>query len=47
VSFGVTVFSRKSSNLKNKGLEIVGILRQKPETRRLEIGGSELYFLIG
>ncbi len=32
--------------MKNKGLEIVGILRQKLEIRRLEIGGSELYSVI-
>jgi hypothetical protein len=37
------VFSGNSRNLKNEELEIVGILSQNLETRRLKILGSELY----
>ncbi len=36
-------FSGNSRNLKNKGLEIVGICKQKLEIRCLEIVLSELY----
>jgi hypothetical protein len=39
----ITFFSGNSRNLKNKGLEIVGICKQKLEIRCLEIVGSELY----
>ncbi len=42
----MTFFSGNSRNLKNKGLEIVGICKQKLEIRCLEIVGSELYLLI-
>jgi hypothetical protein len=38
----ITLFSGNSRNLKNKGLEIVGICKQKLEIRCLEIVGSEL-----
>jgi hypothetical protein len=39
----ITIFSGNSRNFKNKGLEIVGICKQKLEIGYLEIVGSELY----
>jgi hypothetical protein len=39
----ITIFLWKFEEFENKGLEIVGICKQKLEIRCFEIVGSELY----